>query len=71
VNYITFSKFNTTTLTYDNYSVNGTLNNEYKEFHGMKLYSYFGSFNFTATNVNNPADVVQVTDGKFRYSQNY
>lgn len=70
-NYIAFSKFNTTTLSYDNYSVNGTLINEYKEFHGMTLYSYFGSFSFTATNVNNPADVVQVTDGKFRYSHDY
>lgn len=70
-NRIKFSKFNTTTLTYDYYTVNGVLNNDYKEFHGGTSYSYFGTYNFTATNPNNPSDVIQVTDGKFRYYQRF
>ncbi len=64
-NYIRFSKFNTATLQYDEYNVNGQLAYHYKEWHGATDYTYFGTFNFTATNQNNPADIIQVTDGKY------
>ncbi len=64
-NYIKFWKFNTATLVYDSYEVTGTLEYHYREFHGANEYTYFGNFSFTAINPNNPADVIQVTDGDF------
>lgn len=68
-NYIRFARFNTQTLTYDYYNVVGTLAHSYREYHGAGDYSYIGTFNFTATNPNNPADVIQITDGTFRSYQ--
>lgn len=70
-NYIRFLKFNTTTLTYDNYDVTGVLAHSYREFHGANQYSYIGTFSFTAVNPNNPSDVIQVTDGTFRSYQQF
>ena len=71
INCIKFYKFNTTTLTYDSYNVNGVVAYSYREFHGGRQYSYFGSFSFTAVNPNNPLDIIQVTDGAFRSIQTY
>ncbi len=70
-NYIKLAKFNTTTLTYDYYDVSGNLDYYYKEFHGATNYTYFGSFNFTAVNPNNPADVIEVIDGQFISGHSY
>ncbi|MBL7885432.1 MAG: hypothetical protein JNJ52_01680 [Flavobacterium sp.] len=70
-NYLKFSKFNTTTLTYDYYNVTGVVAHSYREFHGAARYSFIGTFSFTATNPNNPADVITVTDGVFRSFQQY
>ena len=70
-NYVRFSKFNTSTLTYDYYIVTGQVAYSYKEFHGGNMYSFIGTFNFTATNPNNPSDVIQVTDGVFRSYQQF
>ncbi len=70
-NYIRFSKFNIATLTYDYYNVTGTITHSYREFHGLKKYSFIGTFSFTAVNPNNPADVIQVTEGVFRSYQQY
>lgn len=70
-NYIKFSKFNTATLVYDYYNAAGVLSHSYREFHGDNSYSFIGTYSFTATNINNPLDVIQVTDGKFRSFQKY
>lgn len=70
-NYLKFSKFNTTTLTYDYYNVTGVVAHTYREFHGAGNYSFIGSFSFTATNPNNPSDSITVTDGVFRSYQHY
>lgn len=70
-NYVKFSKFNTTTLTYDYYDITGVLAHSYREFHGAGNYSFIGTFNFTATNPNNPSDVITVTDGVFRSYQHF
>ena len=70
-NYLKFSKFNTTTLTYDYYNVTGNVAYTYKEFHGNANYSFIGTFSFTAVNPNNPLDVITVTDGKFRSYQQF
>lgn len=70
-NYVRFSKFNTATLTYDQYNVTGVVAHSYREFHGLTRYSFIGSFNFTAVNPNNPSDVIQVTEGTFRSYQQY
>jgi hypothetical protein len=65
-NYIRFYKFNTVTLLYDEYDVTGTMDYHLKEFYGGgNRYRYFGSFNFTAINPQNPADIIQITDGDF------
>lgn len=69
-NCIKFYKFNVLTFQYDEFNVSGNVNMYYKEFHGMSpgltTYSFFGTFNLTATNPNNPNEVINVTDGKFR-----
>lgn len=70
-NYITFSKFNTETLLFDNYSVTGLLAHSYREYHGMNQYSFIGTFSFTAVNLNNPTDIIQVTEGSFRSYQSF
>lgn len=70
-NYVKFSKFNTTTLTYDTYSVSGTVAYTYKENHGGPKYSFIGTFSFTAVNNANPAEIIQVTDGVFRSYQRF
>ncbi len=71
INYLRFSKFNTTTLTYDYYNVTGTLAYSYREYHGFTYYSYIGTFDFTAVNPNNPSDIINVTNGKFRSFQQF
>jgi len=70
-NYLRFSKFNTTTKVFDYYNLNGLISQTYREFHGGGNYSLFGTFSFTATNPNDPSDVIQVTDGDFRSYQHY
>ena len=70
-NYVRFSKFNTITHNYDYYNVSGQVSYSYREFHGLGKYSFIGSCNFTATNPNNPSDVIQVTDGVFRSYQQF
>ena len=70
-NYVRFSKFNTTTLTYDTYSAQGTISYSYKEYHGANSYSFIGTFSFTAVNLTNPSDIIQVTDGSFRSRQSF
>jgi hypothetical protein len=69
--YVKFSKFNPSTLVYDYYNVNGQVAYSYREFHGGGRYSFIGTFSFTAVNPNNPADVIQVTDGVFRSYQQF
>lgn len=64
-NYLRFAKFNTTTKVFDYYDVTGVVNQTYREFHGGGIYTFFGTFSFTASNPNNPSDVIQVTDGDF------
>lgn len=68
-NYVRLSKFNTTTLTYDYYNVNGQVAYSYREYHGGTKYSFIGTFSFTAVNPNNAADIIQVNDGVFRSYQ--
>lgn len=70
-NYIKFSKFNTTTLVYDYYNVTGFIAYSYREFHGAEMYSFIGTFGFTAVNPSNPADTVTVTDGNLKSYQYY
>lgn len=70
-NYVKFSKFNPVTMVYDYYNVNGVVAYTYREYHGFTYYSFIGTFSFTATNPNNPADVIQVTDGAFRSYQQF
>lgn len=70
-NYVRLSKFNTVTLTFDYYNVSGQVAYSYREFHGATRYSFIGTFSFTAVNPNNPADVIQVTDGVFRSYQQF
>lgn len=69
--YIKFSKFNTTTLTYDDFQVTGTLSNNYSEYHGGNRYSFIGAFNFTAVNPNNPSEVINMSEGNFRSYQQF
>lgn len=70
-NYVRFSKFNTTTRTFDYYNASGVITNSYREFHGANRYSYIGTYTFTAVNPNNPSDIIEVSDGSFRtYQQN-
>lgn len=70
-NYVRFSKYNPLTLTYDYYNVSGQVGYTYREYHGYSYYSFIGTFSFTATNPNNSADNVQVTDGVFRSYQQF
>lgn len=70
-NYVRFAKFNTTTMTYDYYTVNGQVGYTYREFHGSTNYSFIGTYSFTAVNPLNPADVIQVTNGTFRSYQHF
>ena len=70
-NYVKFSKFNITTLTFDDYIVNGLLKLDYRENHGATKNSFKGTFDFTATNPNDPTDILQVTDGKFTSYKQY
>jgi hypothetical protein len=70
-NYISFSKFNVETLVYDQYNVTGVLSHSYREYHGFDQYSYVGTFSFTAVNPNNPADVIQVSEGSFSSYQQF
>ena len=69
--FIKFAKFNTTTLVFDYYEVEGIVSHSYREFHGANRYSFVGTYSFTATNPNNPSDVIQVTDGNFTSFQQY
>lgn len=70
MNCMKFYKFNTVTFQYDEFNVSGNVNMFYKEFHGsssgLSTYSFFGTFNLTATNPNDSSEVISVTDGKFR-----
>lgn len=70
INCMKFYKFNVVTFQYDEFNVSGNVNLFYKEFHGSSLglstYSFFGTFNLTATNPNDSNEVISVTDGKFR-----
>lgn len=70
INCIKFYKFNVVTFQYDEFNVSGNVNLFYKEFHGttsgLSTYSFFGTFNMTATNPNDSSEVISVTDGKFR-----
>lgn len=66
VNCIKFYKFNVNTLNFDEFQVSGVLDLNYKEFHGGISNSFFGNFQLTATNPNNPNEVIQITDGKYR-----
>jgi hypothetical protein len=70
-NYLRFSKFNTVTLVYDYYDLNGTVAYTYRENHGGGRYSYFGTFSGTAINPNNPSDVITITEGDFRSIQQF
>lgn len=70
INCMKFYKFNTVTFQYEEFNVSGNVNLFYKEFHGtssgISTYSFFGTFNLTATNPNDSSEVISVTDGKFR-----
>ncbi|HMI08176.1 MAG TPA: hypothetical protein VK528_11555 [Flavobacterium sp.] len=68
-NYVKFSKFNTVTLLWDYYTVNGVVAPSYREYHGNATYSFIGTFDFVATNPNDASDVIHVTDGTFRSFQ--
>lgn len=70
-NYVRLSKFNPITLTYDYYNVSGQVGYTYREYHGGSYYSFIGTFSFSAVNPNNPADVIQVTNGEFRSFQQF
>ena len=70
-NYVKFSKFNPITMTYNYYNVTGQVGFTYREYHGYTYYSFIGTFSFTATNPNNPTDIIQVTDGVFRSYQKF
>lgn len=70
-NYLRFSKYNPITMAYDYYNVNGQVGYTYREYHGYTNYSFIGTFSFTATNPNNPADIIQVTNGVFRSYQQF
>jgi hypothetical protein len=70
-NFIKISKFNTNTLSYDYYNVEGVLSHSYREFHGAKSYSYIGTFNLKAVNKNIPFDVIEIKDGRFRSFQTF
>lgn len=71
VNFVKFYKFNTQTLVYEEYKVTGNLAYSYREYHGGTTYSYIGTFNLTATNPNDPSDIITVKDGSFRNIQGY
>ena len=71
VNYVKFSKYNPITMTYDYYTISGQVGYTYREYHGFTYYSFIGTFSFTATNPNNPADIIQVTNGVFRSYQQF
>lgn len=61
-NKVTLSKFNPSSLTYTDYICTGTLNIN------LKVESIFGgTYQFTAVNPNNPSDIIQVTDGNFKF----
>lgn len=70
-NYVKFSKYNPITMTYDYYNITGQVGYTYREYHGSTYYSFIGTFSFTATNPNNPADIIQVTNGVFRSYQQF
>ncbi|HMI08175.1 MAG TPA: hypothetical protein VK528_11550 [Flavobacterium sp.] len=60
-NKIQLAKFDTVTNTYINYNCTGTLVITKREGD-----IFGGTYQFTAVNPNNPADVIQVTDGDFK-----
>lgn len=65
-NRMTLSKFNTETLSYEAFDCTGTLTLTQIEFWGSG-HMYSGTFSLTAVNPNNPSEVIQVTDGDFRW----
>lgn len=73
-NNIRISKFNATTLAYDYYTTTEgsfTILEKNNIFYGPPQigYSYTikGGFNFKAVNPNNPSDIINVTDGAFKF----
>jgi hypothetical protein len=58
-------------MTYDYYIISGQVGYTYREYHGYTYYSFIGTFSFTATNPNNPTDIIQVTNGVFRSYQQF
>lgn len=65
-NRITLYKFNTATLSYDAYECTGNVNIVQREPWGS-YYMYSGSFSLTAVNPNNPSEVIEITEGNFRW----
>lgn len=70
-NYVKFERFNLNTYSFDEYIVSGVISYSYREFHGAQRYSHIGTFSFSATNPNNPAETIQISDGVFRNFQTY
>ncbi|OYQ41555.1 hypothetical protein [Flavobacterium aurantiibacter] len=70
-NYVKFQRFNLNSNSFEDYIVSGVISYSYREFHGARRYSHIGTFSFLATNPNNPAETIQVTDGVFRNFQTY
>lgn len=61
INKIKLSKYNLTTSTYINYNCTGTV-----QVLLLPPFCFDGIYNFTAINPNDPNDVIQVENGKFR-----
>lgn len=61
-------KFNTETLTYDAFETTGTFSLQQRYMPSPTSYMHVGTFSLTAVNPANPAEVVQVTDGNFRWT---
>lgn len=65
-NYIRVSKFNTTTLTYEDYNTSGTVEILNRVALMPPGYLYEGKFNGTATNPTT-GEILQLTDGAFKF----
>lgn len=66
--YVRLGKYNMATGLYEDYTTTaGSLVIAEKNLLGFGTAEYKGVFNFTAVNPNNPADVIQVTEGHFYF----
>lgn len=61
-------KFNTETLIYDAFETTGTLTLQQRYMPYPTSYMHVGTFSLTAVNPADPSEVVQVTDGNFRWT---